>query len=417
MYINAFTGAHADDGLLVGLCDRNEGRARYWQSRIKDAIGTEVPVYLDSGFENMIEERDPDEIIVTTGPDKTHSEYIIRAMEVGRDVITEKPMTTDAERCRAILRTRAESGRRLRVTFNYRYSPPRKQVRRMILEGAIGEVLSVNFSWYLDTKHGADYFRRWHRQRANSGSLLVHKATHHFDLINWWLNDRPEEVFANGSRRYYTPQHGDELGLANRGERCTGCAEASVCPFYMDLDKSETMVNLYRKNEHLDGYYRDSCVFSYEVDIWDTMSLTVKYSRGAILSYLLHVYSPVEGYRVDFNGTKGRIEHAANEASYVSGDGTVPGELEKGRVSITLIPEFRKPRKIEVDSGEGGHGGGDPVLLRDLFGSGDAPDPLGLRANQKDGAYSILLGIAAAESIETRKPIKIDNLIGDAPLE
>ena len=62
----------------------------------------------------------------------------------------------------------------------------------------------MDFCWMLDTRHGAEYFHRWHRMRGNSGSLLVHKATHHFDLVNWWIDDIPEEVFAHGSLRYYT---------------------------------------------------------------------------------------------------------------------------------------------------------------------------------------------------------------------
>ena len=55
----------------------------------------------------------------------------------------------------------------------------------------------------LDTKHGADYFRRWHRDKAHSGGLLVHKASHHFDLVNWWIQSAPTRVFASGGLRFY----------------------------------------------------------------------------------------------------------------------------------------------------------------------------------------------------------------------
>ena len=78
------------------------------------------------------------------------------------------------------------------MTFNYRYSPPRTQVKDLLMSGVIGDILSVDFHWMLDTHHGADYFRRWHRNKQNSGGLMVHKATHHFDLVNWWLSSVPE---------------------------------------------------------------------------------------------------------------------------------------------------------------------------------------------------------------------------------
>ncbi|MBJ8193096.1 Gfo/Idh/MocA family oxidoreductase, partial [Bacillus cereus] len=88
------------------------------------------------------------------------------------------------------------TGRKLRVTFNYRYAPHNTKIRELIMDGTLGEVLSVNFEWLLNTQHGADYFRRWHRDKRNSGGLLVHKSTHHFDLMNFWLGSKPETVYA-----------------------------------------------------------------------------------------------------------------------------------------------------------------------------------------------------------------------------
>ena len=129
----------------------------------------------------MLAEQRPQTVIVTS-PDATHHEYILQAMEAGCDVITEKPMTTDAARCRQILDVSRRTGRRCRVTFNYRYSPPRSQVKDLLMSGAIGEVLSVDFHWLLNTHHGADYFRRWHASKAISGGLFVHKSTHHFEI-------------------------------------------------------------------------------------------------------------------------------------------------------------------------------------------------------------------------------------------
>jgi predicted dehydrogenase len=292
-------------------------------------------------------------------------------------------------------------------------------VRELIADGEIGKILSVDFSWYLDTRHGADYFRRWHRQRGNSGSLLVHKATHHFDLVNWWIDDVPDEVFAHGSLSYYTPAHADALGLGDRGERCHGCPVAAKCPFHLDLAANEGLKALYLDNESEDGYFRDRCVFSDEIDIWDTMSVSVRYRGGAIMSYLLHAYSPVEGYRITFNGEKGRIEHFASENTYINGDGSVPGELERGKVGTTLIPEFARPRAIDPATGSGGHGGGDTLLLRDIFdrrARAGEPDRLRRRANQVDGTWSIMVGVAAARSIDTGAPVRIGELLGDVPL-
>ncbi len=416
MYLNALTGDFAEYGDLVAICDINPGRLALANRHIAGRGHEAVPAYAAEDFERMIAETRPDKVIVTTGPDATHSDYIVRAMELGCDVVTEKPMTTDEVRCRRILEAAGKTGRQVQVTFNYRYAPPRSQVKELLLDGAIGEVLSVDFAWLLDTRHGADYFRRWHRRLENSGSLLVHKATHHFDLVNWWLADVPEEVFCHASLRYYTPATAERLGLQGRSERCHTCGVSDRCPFHLDLAANKGLKALYLDCEQHDAYFRDRCVFSDQINIWDSMSVAVRYRRGAVMSYQLHAYSPYEGYRIAFNGTKGRLEHSACESTYISGDGNVPGELERHKVTVTLIPEFSQPQALEPRTGAGGHGGGDPALLNDLLNPHAPGDPLGRKASQRDGAYSILTGVAAYRSIETGRPVKVADLLGDAPL-
>src|SRR3972149_628918 len=186
-------------------------------------------------------------------------------------------MTITAGKCQKIIDTIQETGKRLRVTFNYRYSPPRTQIKHLLLSGVIGQILSVDFHWLLDFSHGADYFRRWHREKENSGGLLVHKATHHFDLVNWWISSIPVSVYATGHRRFYTPRQAEVFQLHNRSERCLGCAEMNRCNFYFDLRKYEDLTRLYLDNEQFDGYFRDRCVFSDQIDIEDSMNLLVEY--------------------------------------------------------------------------------------------------------------------------------------------
>lgn len=150
---------------LVGICDNNPGRLNYANKRIMEEYKAEkVPQYLDTQFDRMIRNERPEVVIVTTR-DCFHDKYIVRAMELGCDVITEKPMTTDEKKCQRIADAVKRTGRKVRVTFNYRYSPPRTQVKEILMGGAIGKIISVDFHWLLNTSHGADYFRRWHRER------------------------------------------------------------------------------------------------------------------------------------------------------------------------------------------------------------------------------------------------------------
>ena len=100
---------------------------------------------------------------------------------------------------------------------------------------------SFNLEYLLDTNHGADYFRRWHASAAESGTLLVHKSTHHFDLVNWWLGDIPETVWSAGKLEFYTPKMAKRFGLESAHERCHTCPESDKCSFFMDLAASPSL--------------------------------------------------------------------------------------------------------------------------------------------------------------------------------
>ncbi len=405
----AITQQYADSSDLVAICDSNPGRVKLRRG-MAQANGADPACFPAEDFDRMITETNPDVVVVTT-MDSTHDHYICRAMQLGCDVITEKPMTIDAGKCQRIIDTQKATGRKVRVTFNYRYAPFRTQVKDLLMSGVIGDIKSVDFHWMLDTHHGADYFRRWHREKRYSGGLLVHKATHHFDLINWWLSTVPETVYATGSRQFYTPETAERYGLARRAERCLDCPESFNCPFFMDLQADGIRKALYLEQEQYDGYFRDRCVFSSRIDIEDNLQAVVNYRSGASLSYSLHAFMPWEGYTVAFNGSKGRLEHICMETSYTSGDGSVPGELIPQGTRISIHPVFKAAYDVEVDESGGGHGGADPLLLADIFAPQRPVDRYLRAADHRSGAYSILTGIAANRSIQESRPIRLDSLI------
>ncbi|MGH2387898.1 MAG: Gfo/Idh/MocA family oxidoreductase, partial [Chloroflexota bacterium] len=388
---------------------------RHYAARFEAAP---VQTYGPNEFDRMIADQHVDTVIVTS-VDRTHHRYIIRAMELGCDVITEKPMTVDARKCQEILDCREATERDLKVTFNYRYTPHHAKIKEILQSGAIGKILSVHFEWLLDTVHGADYFRRWHRDKRNSGGLMVHKATHHFDLINWWLDAAPETVFGFGSLAFYGRANAEERGETRFYTRCQGNEIARNDPWAIHMEGDETLRELYLNAEHEDGYIRDQSVFGDNISIEDDMAVLVRYNSGATMSYHLTAYAPWEGYRVMFSGTKGRLEALTEETSYVSGSGNDVNRPDlrnarkvasSGGPQIILRGHWEAPVTIEVPVDSGGHGGGDARLLEDLFGAGGV-DPLKRAAGHIDGARSILTGIAANQSFATGRPVTIADLI------
>ncbi len=409
-FYEALAKDFADTSEITAFCDVNHLRLAYAQKNLMENFGYQkVNLYGADEFDKMIEIEKPDCVIVTS-IDRTHHKYIIRAMELGCDVISEKPMTTDNVKCQQIIDTIKRTGKHLRVSFNYRYAPHHSQVRRLMMEGVIGDVKQVHFEWLLDTSHGADYFRRWHRDKRNSGGLLVHKATHHFDLVNFWLGTRPKQVFAFGDLMFYGRENAENRGITKFYYRAHGSENAKDDPFALKMEGKENMENLYLNAESADGYLRDQSVFGDGISIEDVMNVLVKYESGAIMSYSLNAFSPKEGFRVVFTGTKGRMEVEVTEVSYVNAGGDKAMEGAAKTRSIKVFPMFGQPYEVDMERGVGGHGGGDPVLLNDIFGVPEY-DPLHRAASHIDGAMSILTGIAANKSMATGMPVNIDDLV------
>jgi predicted dehydrogenase len=414
MFIDALITTYSNIAELVAFCDLSQTRMNWYNQHLETQAGLKpLPTYLADQFDTMIAETHPDCVIVTT-MDATHHLYIVRAMELGCDVITEKPMTTDIDKMKAIFQTIEKTSKSLRVSFNYRYAPAYTRFRELVMQGVVGKPLSVDFSWLLDTSHGADYFRRWHREKQNSGGLLVHKATHHFDLVNWWIDSYPRYVFAMGDLQFYGKENAEARGEHYSYNRYTGVPEAANDPFALTLDKNETFRNLYLAAEPETGYLRDRNVFGEPITIEDTMCVTARYRNGVLLSYCLVAYSPWEGLRVAITGTKGRIElEVVENINHLQGDGKANSGASKGpfkHASITAYPMFGAPYEVEIPASKGGHGGADPILLEQLLSPNPPADPFHRAATHIDGAASIMVGIAGNEAMKTGKMVVIDDL-------
>jgi predicted dehydrogenase len=398
MYIDALLGEWSDAGEIVAFCDPNRTRMAYHNAR----AGGGVPCFHPERFAEVLTMADA---VLVTSVDATHADYVCAALDAGVDVIVEKPLTTTAEGCARIAAAAEGSSARLIVTFNYRYSPRNSAVRELLAAGRIGRVTSVHFEWLLDTMHGADYFRRWHREKANSGGLLVHKSTHHFDLVNWWLGSRPELVFAQTGLEFYGPDG------SPRPVRSHGAPGLGTDPFLLDMTADPRLKALYLDAEHEDGYLRDQDVFGEGIDIDDTMSVLIRYADRTVMTYSLTAYAPWEGYRVAFNGTRGRIELQVCERSWTPPRGAVdPSAAEdQGFDRLILQEHWNKAEEVPIVDGAGGHGGGDRLLLDDVF-RGAADDPLARQAGHLDGISSVLTGVAADRSARTGLPVVLSDL-------
>jgi predicted dehydrogenase len=403
LYVDAMTGEHSDVADVVALCDTNPARLAFHSERVRRAGAGSPDAYDAHEVDRMLEEVRPD-VVVVCSPDRTHAAHVAAALRHGADVVVEKPLTIDAAGMYTILDAARSSGRRLTVAHNYRYAAPHAALRQVVADGRIGDVVSVHFEWLLDTAHGADYFRRWHRDKAASGGLLVHKASHHFDLVNWWTQDVPESVYARGGLRFYGEAAGDG------GPR-----------YALDLAADPELRALYLDAADADGYRRDQDPFAPGATIEDTLSLLVAYRSGASMTYSLTAHSPWEGFRVAVNGTRGRVELDVVERCHTTGGlpgarADASGCCEVRRAGGRLVVQEHWGRAVEVPlSGPTGHREGDAAMLHDvlrghLAAEESGTDHLERRAGLVDGLRSVAVGVAGNRSLVTGQVVPVASL-------
>ena len=382
MFVTRLVENYAGQAKITGVYDINKTRCKVF----RDKIGDDCVIYDD--FDKMLDEQRPDAVIVTT-TDSVHHEYIVRSLDKGYDVISEKPLTNTYERCKEIRDAEKRSGHSVTVTFNCRFMPYFYELKKTIASGRIGKVLAINYEYCLTRWHGGDYFKRWHRLMSNSQGMLLHKSTHHFDIVNWLLNDEPQKVTALANRVYYNDE------TKRFGARCRDCSHKSVCESALSqtdaLDKT-----LYFDAEKEDGYIRDRCCFDGSGDIYDNMSVSVAYNGGTLLTYTLNLFSEHEGYRMAITGEKGVIIAECWEHGYGVAD----------KYNIVVLDRDYKTETITFDKANGTHAGGDDKLIAMIFGN-ETSDPLGQKADSYAGMVSAMIGIAANESIKTGRTVDV----------
>ncbi len=391
MYGRDLVRHYADHVEIVGICDTNPGRLEY----ASEFVGAGCPIF--TRLDEMLEKTSPDRLVVTTW-DWEHHSCVIMGLEHGVDVVCEKPLTIDEEKCQMIIDADKKYPNNVYVTFNYRYPPHRARIKELLMDGAIGDIRSVDFHWNIHHGHQVAYMQRWHGESQRGGTLWVHKNTHHFDMLNWFLDSDPVEVYAHDALEIFGSNG------PFRSTNCRRCPHSDKCSYHWDINANEHLRRMYADNEHYDGYIRDNCVFRHNIDSHDKHSALIKYANNAFVNYSLTSDTDHSGYWIAFNGTKGRIEGR---------EGGWPSSRE--HQEWVYQPLGKDPEIIRVPFTSGGHWGGDPILMDKLFKDPDMPDPLHQSAGTRDGVMSVLTGVAARKSARLGRPVKIEGLTSLKP--
>lgn len=362
---------------LVGLVDQSPGKLDFI---VQDKqLG---PIKRFSNLPEALQGVDCDAVAVFTH-DAAHADLVVPALKAGKHVFVEKPLDVKEEKLQAIIDADRHAGGRTFVGFNLRYAPVYQTVHRLIQEGAVGKVLTIQADEFYDG--GRTYFRRWHRLRSVGGGLWITKACHDFDLLYWMAGANPVSVYASASLDHYRPR-------SDAAMHCRDCDLNKTCP-----DRYEKLISptsrpgkLNAITEKETGQKPDLCLFNSSKETFDHGVATVTFANHVIATYTVNVVAGFTNRLMRIGGTKALID-----ADLVAGTVTLRRRDPSGE------------EQVPVPTGQGSHGGADGQVFPNFaaFIRGQAP---GHRyVAPPEAAVAVRIGLAATKSSDENAVVKM----------
>jgi predicted dehydrogenase len=204
---------------LAGVCDTVPARARFL---IDELNLSHLPLF--ATFAASLQHCEFDAVFIATH-DAAHADVAVPALKAGKYIYLEKPLDISEARCNSIVDADRRAGGKTFVGFNLRYAPLYATMHKLVDDGIVGKVLTIESNEFYDG--GRSYFRRWNRLRRCGGGLWITKSTHDFDIIQWMAGAPVETVCAFDQLSFYRHKPGAAL-------YCRDCRLRRTCPDVYD---------------------------------------------------------------------------------------------------------------------------------------------------------------------------------------
>lgn len=387
------------DARLTTIIDPDIPRAKYF---MKERIGNGEISSEEAGMvkfvENIRQIKEGElDVLLLTASEKVRTKVFKDAVLTGAHLFVEKGLSNDLEGARTIVASlkHLSKGQKIMMGFNRRYDPLISEIKKIIDLGMLGRIRFINYIEKLCQVHGAGFYARWHRQIDESGGMLVTKACHDFDTINYFVNEYPKQVFCDQTSLMFG------LGGKEARDKCHRCDRTHVCEFEAlkrtgnTTRKQKLRFNEVYTNENsvsTDGYTYNDCVWKDDTELHDTSSILFQYPDGLRANYTQVLYSPIESRTIMLLGSKGGIHYDQKEKF-----------LEYRDLWNETV------YKISANKTSGGHGGADTSMIRAFYNMIlNDEDPKG---TIKDGIAALCGAIGAYASAEKKTWVNVEELI------
>ena len=337
-----------------------------------------------------------DAIIIST-PDNLHYAPCMKALEMGYDILLEKPISPSEKECRDILQSAKRNKRIVAVCHVLRYAPYFIKLREIIQSGVLGKVVSIQHLEPIQHIHMSHSYVRgnWHNSKQTTPIILA-KSCHDLDILRWMLGKQSKSIQAFGDLSWFKKENAPEGSTA----RCSdGCKVEKSCPYsaleiYHRKRTWTYVFDLPEKKEEQGDYIMQQlkttnygrCVYRMENDQPDHYTTNILFDDGVTASFSMEAFTSYDGRRTRVMGTLGDVV---------------------GDMTAMTHTDFLTGKKTEWKQESDGHGGGDWRLVNDWLLAISKQDPSLLTSTIDQSIESHIMGFMAEKSRKTKRVMDI----------
>lgn len=370
---------HPDKMKIVAVADVSAEKVKI----AAEEYGIPCEMCFSSAEELLAQPKLADAVFITT-QDRQHVEQALKALDVGYDILLEKPISPSLSECYRLKQKVNEKNKLVLVCHVLRYTTFFKTVKNAISEGTIGEIVSIQALENVGYWHMAHSFVRGNWRNSESTSpMILQKCCHDFDIYGWLIGKKCLGVSSFGSLKYFKKENAPE----GASEYCVNCKYADSCTYsakkiYIesslngyDSGNRDWPLNVIMENPTRDGLLNalktspyGRCVFACDNNVVDHQVCNVLFEDGVTLNFTMCGFTEDMSRYLKIMGTHGEI--IADQKTNI----------------VTVTPFGKQPTVYDINAladDLSGHGGGDNAMLTEFFDylEGESTDPSSTIAN------------------------------------
>ncbi len=375
--------SHDETGLQISaVANRSPESSDYAATELEkryQSVGLETMVDRCDSYRELLADGSIDLVIITSHTD-AHAEHTVAALEAGKKVYLDKPISVTLEDAKIIADAERASGDRLLMGFTRRYENSWLKMKELLDDGAVGSLQMILLRSIIPYSR---YLQGWHRKREWSGGPLNDKCSHHFDVFRWMADSDCLSMSAFGGRSgVFKPD-------PTAPTRCSECDRECAYRRGDLLEESKETVSssfVNTRNPNDERSIQDACVYSPGNNVEDFGSVNMQLGDGVVGNLFFTIFGPLapDGETLELVGDSGRLVLSRS-------DGMIRSYTEFGRETDTFF--------AGGDEFDSSHYGSDKNLVRHMRDFCDGADPV---CDGQDGYRSLQMVCGARDSFDSK---------------